>query len=326
MATVVDPTTNLVKLDSGKTVNAQMGGWYDGQQYWGGTLSAPGVFNTQNNQAGQQGAAYVAPQDQAYIQQRQATYKPSGGSQEMPGITGVGATTDGTGLGMGGIAPAPTLNLPGLYDELYAKSGVSEIEKSISEKTKAYNEAVASIKDNPYLSEATMTGRLSKLESKFGADTQALKNDIATKKADIEMRLNLETKQFDINSQVAKQALDQFSSLLDSGALNNANGEDIASITKSTGLSSNVILSAIQQKKLSNLSTEIKSFDDGVNEGFIIYSIDQQGNIVNQTKQVTGKSSKSNVGNYSTDPVVSSFIEKYVKGGSDISSLWEGLY
>lgn len=50
MATVLG--NNQVKLSNGQTVSAQQGGWYDGQQYWGGALSATGVINTKSNQQG----------------------------------------------------------------------------------------------------------------------------------------------------------------------------------------------------------------------------------------------------------------------------------
>jgi hypothetical protein len=52
MATVLNPSTNQIKLNNGSTVTASTGGWYDGQQYWGGTLSAAGVINSQSNQQG----------------------------------------------------------------------------------------------------------------------------------------------------------------------------------------------------------------------------------------------------------------------------------
>ncbi len=53
MATVIDASKNTIKLDNGKTVTAQTGGWYDGQQYWGGSLSKAGVIHTDNpNQGG----------------------------------------------------------------------------------------------------------------------------------------------------------------------------------------------------------------------------------------------------------------------------------
>lgn len=50
MATIL--SGNQIKLNDGKTVTAQQGGWYDGQQFWNGTLSAAGVINSQSNQQG----------------------------------------------------------------------------------------------------------------------------------------------------------------------------------------------------------------------------------------------------------------------------------
>lgn len=52
MATVLNPSTNQVKLSNGSVVTAQVGGFYDGQQYWGGTLSEKGKLNTLSNQPG----------------------------------------------------------------------------------------------------------------------------------------------------------------------------------------------------------------------------------------------------------------------------------
>lgn len=50
MAQVV--SGNQVKLDNGQIISANQGGWYDGQQFWGGTLSAPGVINSLSDQIG----------------------------------------------------------------------------------------------------------------------------------------------------------------------------------------------------------------------------------------------------------------------------------
>ena len=100
-----------------------------------------------------------------------------------------------------------------------------------------------------------MTGRIKKLTDKFEMDQSNLRNQIATKKADIETQLNLQTKQFDINSQVAKQALDQFNVLLSNGALQGASGEDIANLTRSTGIPSSMIYSAINAQKAKDVKT-----------------------------------------------------------------------
>jgi hypothetical protein len=232
-----------------------------------------------------------------------------------------GPSSGGSGIGSS-FVNTPTINLPELYNTLFKDSGIDAVQERLSTNTRSYNEAVSRIKDNPYLSEATMTGRLAKLKDRFNADSQADRDEIATKKADIETRLNLQSKQFDINNAQVQNSLSQFNSLLSSGALNSATGEDIANITRATGLSSAIIRSAIDSKKKDDLSIETKTFDDGVNEGFIIYTLDKEGNIVNQTKEITGKSAKKATGGYSTDPVISAYLQS-IMGANDIKTLWD---
>jgi hypothetical protein len=97
------------------------------------------------------------------------------------------------------------------------------------------------------------------------------------------MQLNLATKQFDINSQQAKNALDQFNTLLSSGALNNASATDIANITRQTGLSSTMIQSAVDAQKAKNVQTSTISFDDGTNQGFAVINSNTGAIISKQT-------------------------------------------
>ena len=194
------------------------------------------------------------------------------------------------------FTPSPTLDLSGLYEGLYESSGIKDIESGLSENSRAYTEAVAKIKDNPYLSEATMTGRLKKLDEKFNADTTNIRNDIAMRKADIETRLNLATKQFDINSQAAQQSLSQFNSLLGMGALDNASGEDIANFTRSTGIPGSMIQSAI------NVSKKSKEKTPEAPETQIIQSTNDAGevtiSVVNkQTGEIVNQQSLGAVGN-----------------------------
>ena len=184
----------------------------------------------------------------------------------------------------------PTIDLPKIYQGLYDASGVSNTEKQLVDTQAKTNAAISAIKDNPYLSEATMGGRIGKLTDKSNADITNLKNDIATKKADIETQLNLQTKQFDINSQQAKQAFDQFQSLLSAGALDNASGQDIANLTRSTGLSSSMIESAIGVSKAKNapkVSTTVSQIDDGDNIYAVVLNSDT-GEVIN--KQLLAKS------------------------------------
>lgn len=74
MATVLDAGSNKIKLSNGRTQVAQQGGWYDGQQYWGGTLSQAGVINSLSNQSGagqkvsNEVIAQTKPENVPYIQ------------------------------------------------------------------------------------------------------------------------------------------------------------------------------------------------------------------------------------------------------------------
>ena len=222
---------NQVKLDSGQTVTASTGGWYDGQQFWNGSLSQPGQIHPQSDQQGagglvsQEVIAQTDPANVPFIAGKReaaglapspATGVPSGGSTPPPAEVPRSMQPGGAGAGVpGGVDFAqPTLNLPELFRSLQESSGIGELEAELSNKEKAFIEATGAINDNPFLSEATRVGRIAKIDKLFQDRTANLRGDIATRKADIETQLNLETKQFDINSQVAQQALDQFNSLL----------------------------------------------------------------------------------------------------------------
>lgn len=326
MAQVTDPSKNLVKLDNGQTVTAQTGGWYDGQQYWGGTLGAPGSFNSQNNQPGQQGSAYVAPENQSYIQKQQSNYKPPSNSLNLPSVPNP-SLSPSSGAQTGGaltFSTTPTINLPDIYNNLYSSLGIADTEAKIKAIEERYQKAKAEITDNPFSNASMIDQRLKRLDDKYNAELIPLKNDVATKKADIETQINLQTKQYDINSTEAQTAMQRFETLLDAGALNNASTDDIANLTRLTGLSSSIIQSAIQNKIQSGYTTTTKTFDDGTNEGFIIYTLDNSGNIINQSKQVTGTSSTADY-QYSSDASVSNFIKKILEkngANSDITNLW----
>jgi hypothetical protein len=211
----------------------------------------------------------------------EADYKATGGSK----VTQNGGTT--------GFSTPETINLPELYKSLYESSGVPLLEKEYSDKEKAYNEAMSKINDNPFLSEASRVGRQQKLSTDFQNAVANLQKDIATKKADIETQLNLQTKQFDINSQAATNALNQLNSLLGMGALDNASGESIANLTRSTGISSDMINSAIQANKAKNVQTQV--ITSTADSGEVTISV-----INSTTGEIIEQSSLGKVGNAQT--------------------------
>lgn len=281
----------------------QQGGWYNGRQYWGGTLSDPGVIHESSNQVGAgqavskevnaqsaQAQGVSAPQFESYLEmQRRNAATAGGGAGAGSGAAyaGGGSGASGSGAGFSGQAE---LNIPSLYENLYKDAGISDIEAQLSDQEKQMIETKSKINDNPFLSEATRVGRVAKLEQLYNERTASLRNDIATKKADIETKLNLEMKQFDINSQAAQQALNQFNTLLQMGALDNASGEDIANITRSTGISSQAIYSAIQTNKQNNVKTSMQTIDDGKTISAVVINT-QTGEIISRTPLGSSKPS-----------------------------------
>lgn len=283
MANLYTPEQLGIKPPAG---GFQQGGWYSGRQYWGGQLSDPGVINPLSNQQGagqavskevnaqsaaQQGV--TSQQLEAYLQaerdkQAKAQITPSGTATPTP-TDPTGTSLPGSGAGVGFSAPAATLNLPDLYKGLYESQGISEIETQLANKAKAFADAQSKINDNPFLSESSRTGRIAKLTNDYNANVKNDQDLLAMKKQDIATQLDIATKQFDINSQTAKQALDQFNMLLSSGALAGASGNDIASITKATGISSSMIQAAINATKEKDRQTSVTTVDDGKN----IYSV-----------------------------------------------------
>jgi len=200
---------------------------------------------------------------------------------------GYAAGTEGTG-----VTPAASINLPEMYKGLTQSSNIGQKQEQLSQYQKEYTDATAKINDNPFLSEATRVGRVAKLDQLYQDRTRNLQNDIAVTKADIETQLNLQTKQFDINSQQAQQAMSQFNNLLASGALDNASGQDIANIVRSTGMSSSMVNSAIEASKASRTRsaetpTQTIQFDDGTNTGYAVIN-SKTGEIIN--KQIVAES------------------------------------
>lgn len=178
-----------------------------------------------------------------------------------------------------GLPTQPKIDLPGLYTNLTNQAGIPALQQKLTDAETAYNENKGKINDNPFLSEGDRTGRIAKLTSDYNDSIKPIQDEMSMKQADIKMQLDLQTQQFNINSQEAKTAFDQFNSLLSSGALDNASGTDIASITRATGISSSMIQSAITAAKTKN--AKMIQYDDGTKQGVAI--IDDQGNLIKKT-------------------------------------------
>lgn len=183
MAQVLDAGKNLVKLDNGKTITADRGGWYDGQQYWGGTLSQKGVINSLSDQIGagkavsaevnaasaklqgvstQQFNTYLAtpnktaPAAPATTQQAQATLNEFGSGlfsaansapSRVQTVEEIAATLKTSGILPTGQAPTPP-SLATQFQELSEAKGVDAIQGRITELKAQQDEIAAQLRVN----------------------------------------------------------------------------------------------------------------------------------------------------------------------------------
>jgi hypothetical protein len=272
---------------------------------WGGSLSNPGQINAQSNQqgAGQQVSAEVNKQTSVAAGKAPDANQNFINAQTAAGVQGTPAGTGGAGGGGGygggdsrrwrwyfdGGLGAPNGGVPdllGMYSTLQSSSGINDLHDKLNAATQGYDKAQSQINDNPFLSEANRVGRIQKLSNDYQNSTKAITDQISQKQADNDMQIQLAQKQYDINSTAAKAAMDQFNTLLSSGALDNASGDDIANLTRATGMSSNMIQGAISFDTQKNVPTATISFDDGQNQGFAVINT-KTGEIIN--KQVVAQ-------------------------------------
>ena len=248
----------------------QTGGWYSGYQYWNGTFaSQAGVIHPASNQqgAGETVSEEVNAQgdiaqgqapgtNQAYINQQNQQVQPQAQTPSTPASSSM--STPGTESSISGSAQLDTPDLTGIYKGLLESSGVTALQDEYLEKEKQFIEAKAENNDNPWLSEATRVGREDKLTELFNERTANLQDEIAMKKADNEMMLNLQMQQYQIDSEANQQNISNLSNLINMGAFDNASGETIAAWTRATGLSSDIITSAIEASKKEDVETDIR--------------------------------------------------------------------
>jgi hypothetical protein len=305
---------NQVKLNNGQTITPQQGGWYDGQQFWGGTLSQPGQINAQSNQQGAGQAvsneviAQTNPANVSYVQQQQkaAGVTPTAG-MGTPGATPSGAS----GYSM---PTQPTIDLQATYDKAYntpeitsAQAEVNAADQKILAAQKARDEATAINNDNPFYSEATRVGKINQINEKYNADLTTMQNEknlaagkLAQLKSDAEIKINLAMKQYDINNQQYQDQLKQFNALLSAGALVNAAPEDIAAYATAVGMPYAMIAGVVAQQKKEEIKPQmITSTDDNGNVTATIIDT-ATGDVIKQTSLGTiagGSSGTGGIGN-----------------------------
>jgi len=280
----------------------QTGGWYSGYQYWNGTFaSQAGVIHPASDQQGagetvsEEVNAQTNPDNQAFIdeQNAQPVVNPSVTTPSTPAPstpTPPSPSTPGSDTSSAIPQPEEPIDLTTMFKNLQESSGVTALQDDYLEKERQFIEAKGVINDNPWLSEATRSGREAKLTKLFNERTANIKNDIAMKKADIETQLNLQIKQMDMNSDAVQQNISNLSNLINMGAFDGASGESIAEWTRRTGLSSDIIQSAIAASKKSEVDTQV--ITSTADSGEVTVSV-----VNKQTGEIISQNSLGNVGN-----------------------------
>jgi hypothetical protein len=268
------------------------GGWYNGRQYWDGKLGEPGVVMNPgesgfNKVVSDEVIGQTNPANVAYI----ANERAKANSPTPSATPSRQSSSPGSSSSPGILSPStPDFDISQIYQQLQTDSGVSIEEAKLSEMDRGFIEAKGDINDNPYLSEGSRSGREATLTKLHDERTANIRGDIATKKADIETQLNLQIKQFDINSQQAQQSFSNAMNLLQSGALDSASGESIAQLTMSTGIPSDMWYSAIDANKKKNVQTSM--IQSTADSGEVTVSV-----INSDTGEVIKQTSLGNIGN-----------------------------
>lgn len=269
----------------------------------------------------QQPQQQVKSQPQQQVMQQPQQQMSGGGANTAAGLVAQGyygyagwsdadaqanfAATGGAGKGgpTGGGANTAQPSIPdfqGIYDSAIQQGTKDYLAQSdavtqkLLDRERSKNEQAAKIGDNPYLSEATMSGRLAKIDQKYNADTANLLNEqraiegkISGAKADAQVKLGIAQNQYNLENQQYQQTVQKYSSLLSAGALTNASGQDIAQAALAIGVPTSMIQSIIdKQKKDAEVKPTLQTIDDGTNQ--YVVAIDDKGNVIN--KSVIGQS------------------------------------
>jgi len=322
----------------------QQGGWYNGRQYWNGTFSQPGQIHPENPNGG---GAMVSPEvlaatsiaagnapgaNQTYINSQYPN--PSGGT----GSTATSGSTGATGLGsMLGSGVSSNLNLMDEQKKLYDASGITQlqttiagIQATIDNMRAEADKRRAEVNENPFLSESSRVGRIRKIDEALNDALQSEEAKLANyntqvtqKQNEINEKLGLQVKQFDIDRVTKQDNINLFNTLLASGALSTATAQDLGNLSAQTGLPLSFIQSAISNSQRADVQIETQTDDNG---NVTILTIDKNtGNIINQVSagrignatSGSGKLTKdeelvANVSNMVNDIIAGSTLQEVV--------------
>jgi hypothetical protein len=215
---------------------------------------------------------------------------PTWKQQQATPTAGAGATGLSGGMTSGGgVKSEISSEIPSYQYSSERKTAEAEYNKLTTELDKAK----ADINDNPYFSEATRSGRILKLNERANDKLTTLQNRVASLKADEQVAYNVSMDRYKLQQDQIKQNIDRLKMYIDTGAILNATGQDIAKIGVATGMSQAMLQGIISRTRAEIAAqnapkTELKVFED--DNGDVTVAV-----FDSQTSKMVGKSQLSGV-------------------------------
>lgn len=207
---------------------------------------------------------------------------------------GIANPSSSSGLAGGFSSGQPGgINLNDIYNNELNSPELKALQDELNAKKTARDAAEADINDNPYYSEATRVGRISKLDQKALNEINTLQGQVDAKKADALVKVNIATQQYNIEDKQYQNNLQKLNLLISSGAITGASSNDISQIAMATGMSTDMVKSIIDTTKQGQIQTSVTTNTD--DNGNVTVSV-----INNKTGEVISQNSLGAVGNKQT--------------------------
>jgi hypothetical protein len=184
-------------------------------------------------------------------------------TQQRLGISSSASKGDSGGLMPGGSGSSSGIDLNSIYENALTDSNTTALEAELNTKKMAKDAASADINDNPFYTEATRVGKIAKLDAKANDEINTLQDQITNAKADAQVKVNIATQQYNIDSQEYQNNLSKLNTLISSGAIAGASSADISAIALATGMSTGMVSSIITKVKEGNRSLQTTTDNAG---------------------------------------------------------------
>jgi hypothetical protein len=211
-------------------------------------------------------------------------------TQAQLGI-GTGTTTSLSGLSLG---TSSSVDLNKIYETALNDPALVALEEELNAKKTARDTAESDINDNPYYSEATRVGKISKLDQKALNEINTLQSQIDAKKADAQVKVNIAAQQYNIDDKEYQNNIQKLNLLISSGAISGATSSDISQIALATGMSTDMINAIIQKAKQGDVQTSVQTNTD--DNGNVTVSV-----INTKTGEIVAQNSLGQVDKTKTD-------------------------